>query len=458
MMFAMALAPIGSSRGVFDILPQLQHRQSTLFSQLASGKRLVSAAIDAAGLSIAQGLTAQVNGLGQAEANIQTAINEFATAGSAIQTQQNILQQERQLSLEAANGTLTASDRQAIQSQIDQLNAGLNGTANQTEFNTRPLLNGMAGGSVITGGGLQAEDVTAINGVTSGTANINVTALAASGQVTGATPISGSAFSGGGSVTISGPNGSATFTTQAGETVGEFAQQVNNAGLGLTATVDNAGRLQIATNAGGSNQTVTVSNVSGGDVTNVLGLAAGSGTGTDATATVNGVAQTAQGNTFTVIGAGTLTGLRFTAAAAGATTVTVTPSAGQVFQVGANANQTLGTRFSASDTEQLGVANLDVTTQAGAEQAVQQIDQAIQRTSAQLGRIGAEENRLTGAANNASAAQVNALGSRSRIADTNMAEASTNLANALLVQHFSLFALQQQANVFALQSSLLAGR
>ena len=51
-----------------------------------------------------------------------------------------------------------------------------------------------------------------------------------------------------------------------------------------------------------------------------------------------------------------------------------------------------------------------------------------------------------------------ALASRSRVADTNMAEASTNLRNALLLQSFSLFAMQQQANVFALQSSLLAGR
>src|SRR5205823_1620500 len=107
---------------------------------------------------------------------------------------------------------------------------------------------------------------------------------------------------------------------------------------------------QLTTNTAGSNQTVSVSAASGTDVTNVLNLAAGSGSGTDATATVNGVAQTAQGNNFVVIGAGTSTGLQFTAGATGTTQVTVTPSGPLTFQVGANPGQTTGVRISASNT------------------------------------------------------------------------------------------------------------
>ena len=154
-MLAMAVSPVGSASSIFSILPQLEQRQSILFAQLASGNRLISAAIDAAGVSVAQELAAQVKGLGQAQDNAGMAINELATAGSAVQSQQGMLQQERQLSLQAANDTLTSSDRQAIQAQIDQLNQGINDIGNQTQFNTQPLLNGQAGGLVISGGGAQ---------------------------------------------------------------------------------------------------------------------------------------------------------------------------------------------------------------------------------------------------------------------------------------------------------------
>jgi flagellin len=451
----MAVSSLGSGSSIFSILPQLDQRQSLLFGQLASGNRLVSAAVDAAGLTSVQALTAQVNGLGQGQDNAEMAINELQTAGSAVQSQQGILQQERQLSLQAANDTLTTSDRQAIQSQLDQLNQGLNDISNQTQFNTKPLLNGSAGGLQISGGGDQAQDVTGINGVTSGTATINVTALATSGQVSGATPVNGSTFSGGGSVTITGSTGSATLSTHAGETVGEFVQQVNNSGAGVTASVNNAGHLQLTSNGVGSQQTVTVSAVSGADVSATLGLAAGSGSGTDATATVNGVAQTGQGNHFVTIGAGTATGLQFNAADTGTTQVTATSSGPQTFQIGANAGQSIQDSLDASNTEQLGVSHLDVTTAAGAEQAVGQIDQALQRTSAQLGNIGATENQLTNAANNAGSAQINASAARSVLADTNFAQASTDLVNSMVMQQFSLFAQQQQAGTFALQNTLL---
>src|SRR5712692_1312566 len=138
----MALSSLASSTSTLHILPQLQQRQSTLFSQLASGNRLVSAAVDAAGLGVAQELTAQINGLGQAQDNADTANNLFQTAGSAVSSPENALQQERQLGLQAANGTLTDSDRQAVQAQVDQLQQGINNVANQTDFNTKPLLNG----------------------------------------------------------------------------------------------------------------------------------------------------------------------------------------------------------------------------------------------------------------------------------------------------------------------------
>ncbi|HEX6511851.1 MAG TPA: flagellin, partial [Chloroflexota bacterium] len=239
-----------------------------------------------------------------------------------------------------------------------------------------------------------------------------------------------------------------------GETVGQFVQDVNSSGAGVTASVNSSGQLQLATNSVGSNASVTVSAASGSDVTSVLGLAAGSGSGTDATATVNGVAQTGQGNQFSVTGAGGATGLQFTAAATGTTQVTVTSNGPAVFQVGANAGQTVLSSINATTPQQVGVANLSEMN-GGAESAISQADVAIQNLSSTRSQIGATENQLTNAATNAGTAQGNALSARSLIADTNIAEASSNLANSLLLQQFSLFALSQQANTFALQNSLL---
>lgn len=449
----MAINPVGS--GIFTTLSQLEQQQLTTVAQLSSGNRLVSAAIDAAGLGIAQALTSQINGFDQAQSNADLAQNELQTAGSAISSQQDILQQERQLALEASNGTLTPSDRQDVQAQINQLNQGINDIANQTQFNTQPLLNGQAGGVQISGGGAQAINVTAQSGVTQGTAAITVTSLGTAGQLSGGAPIASGTFQGGGSVTITGPNGSATFATQQGENVGQFVQQVNASGIGATATVNSNGELQLTTNGVGSNQRVTVDQASGTDVTNTLALSTSTAAGTNATAVVNGVTQTAQGNRFTVVGAGSLTGLQFTSTDTGTSTVTVAASNAQQFQVGANQNQTIQSRLDASNTEQLGINNLDVTTQAGAENAIGQLDQAIQTTSGQQAEIGAEENRLTIAGSNAATAQENALAARSVLADTNIAQASSNLVQSLLQQTFSLFSLQQQANAFALQNQLL---
>ncbi|HLY66689.1 MAG TPA: flagellin hook IN motif-containing protein, partial [Chloroflexota bacterium] len=267
----MAISPVGTSP--LDNL--LRQEQDTLIGQLSSGNRLITAAIDPAAIAVAEELTAQANGSADAAQNASIAASELETAGAAVQSQQGILQQENSLALQASNGTLTASDRQAIQAQIDELNQGLNDVANQTQFNTQPLLNGQAGGVTITGGGPQAENVTAIPGVTAGSAHINVTSLGTTGIVTGGSSVAAGTFQGGGSVTVNGPNGSATFSTHSGESAGQLVQQINGAGIGVTAAVNSNGKLQISTNNAGSNQTVTIAQAGGADITQTLGLNTG---------------------------------------------------------------------------------------------------------------------------------------------------------------------------------------
>ncbi len=110
--------------------------------QLSSGLRINSAADDPAGLAVAVSLSTQAAGLMQAAANANNGISLTATAAGAIGQIGDTLQQMRTLAVQAGDGSLSASDRQAIQNQIGQLGQQLDQVAGQTQFNGQNLLDG----------------------------------------------------------------------------------------------------------------------------------------------------------------------------------------------------------------------------------------------------------------------------------------------------------------------------
>ncbi|MCL2766155.1 MAG: hypothetical protein FWD21_00545, partial [Peptococcaceae bacterium] len=112
--------------------------------KLSSGLRINRAADDAAGLAISEKMRAQIRGLNQAVRNAQDGISLIQTAEGALNETHSILQRMRELAVQAANDTLTSSDRGEIQKEVDQLTAELNRIANTTEFNTKKLLDGSA--------------------------------------------------------------------------------------------------------------------------------------------------------------------------------------------------------------------------------------------------------------------------------------------------------------------------
>lgn len=115
---------------------------SKAMEKLSSGLRINRAGDDAAGLAISEKLRSQVRGLNQAIRNAQDGISLIQTAEGALQETHSILQRMRELAVEAANDTMTADDRDAIQKEIDALIAEITRIANDTEFNTKKLLNG----------------------------------------------------------------------------------------------------------------------------------------------------------------------------------------------------------------------------------------------------------------------------------------------------------------------------
>src|SRR5271154_3720382 len=114
-------------------------------TRLSSGLRINSAADDAAGLAIAQQFTTQVNGTNQAINNANDAVSEAQTAGGALNTIVNNLQSIRTLAVESANGSNSASDRAALDQQVQQQIQEITQIASQTSFNGLSVLNGSSG-------------------------------------------------------------------------------------------------------------------------------------------------------------------------------------------------------------------------------------------------------------------------------------------------------------------------
>src|SRR5579884_2788640 len=126
---------------------------SSSVQKLSSGLRINTAADDAAGYTISQKLTAEVNGLGQAQRNAQDGISMIQTADGALNQSQSILQRMNELAVQASNGTLNSSDEQAISSELTQLQQGMDNVATQTQFNGQTLLNSSSSVTLQVGAG-----------------------------------------------------------------------------------------------------------------------------------------------------------------------------------------------------------------------------------------------------------------------------------------------------------------
>jgi flagellin len=117
-------------------------RLSKAMERLSSGYRINRASDDAAGLAISEKLRGQIGGLGQASRNASDAISLVQTAEGALNEVHSMLQRVRELAVQYKNGTLSTEDRQAIQSEVNQLKDEISRIETDTEFNGIKLLNG----------------------------------------------------------------------------------------------------------------------------------------------------------------------------------------------------------------------------------------------------------------------------------------------------------------------------
>jgi len=147
--------------------------------RLSSGLRINSAKDDAAGLAISERFTTQIRGLNQAVRNANDGISLAQTAEGAMAEIGNNLQRVRELAVQSSNATNSASDRQALQAEVEQLVAEIGRVSGQTEFNGSKLLDGSFAGQAFQVGANAGQLITIDSIANAGTASLGASQFAA---------------------------------------------------------------------------------------------------------------------------------------------------------------------------------------------------------------------------------------------------------------------------------------
>lgn len=473
--------------------------------KLSSGLRINKAGDDAAGLAISEKMRGQIRGLDQASRNAQDSISLIQTAEGALNETHSILQRMRELSVQSSNETNTGDDRNEIQKEMDQLIEEIDRIANNTEFNTKKLINGEASGVTVTAGSsnvLQAS----LNGANSyeGTLKINVDTAAvaqvkvASGAtdanagaksfaaVAGTTTLAtffdaggNTAFGGNESLTLQQNGKSVEVSLSGSDTFNQVVEKLNQAfedeGMNITASYNNAadeGIVLTATKAGSAYAITTTENNFDNGAT--LGFAVKTAA-VDAVVTLQDTVSNVDSSNITVTGdtisltskdanlglnniSVQLTQSALTATGDSKATLDV-GQGGLVMQIGANQDQTMAVNINSMNANKIGqnsdvsstFSSIDslktsgVTTTANASKAITLIDKAIKDVSAERSKLGAYTNRLEHTTANLSTSSENLQASESRIRDVDMAkEMMTFSKNNILSQ--AAQAMLAQAN------------
>ena len=472
--------------------------------RISSGLRVTRAGDDAAGLSMATGLQAQARGWRMGQRNALDMISLLQTADGAMGELTTIVQRIRELAVQAANGTLSTTDRQAIQQEIDALKETVQQTVDGTEFNGIKLLTGQLNRpapTVDVSGVLGAVSGSGTTSTESGSYPVVVTQPPTRGAVVGDQPAT---ITAGGPVpmTISGPNGSATVTLNNGDGPAAWVTAINaqSGATGVQALITNStttydngtlvdplgdGYLFLRTLDAGSGATVSVTTTgdAGNDHTG-FGLAPVSATGQDLQGEINGVAATA-GRTsagFTLTAgpaAGGANGLTvtfqnpptgaFQTALQGGTypapgvnlgSVAVTAFPPTVVdlqlpaQVGPSAPHLLMITIAALTVGAVSIGGAGtlgsvlVTTEADASATISVADAALAQLAAARGKVGAEETELEAALGRAYDGELNHTTAASRIVDADLASEVTELVRARILRQAGL-AVLAHANMSA---------
>ena len=135
----------------------------TSFERLSTGKRVNSATDDAAGLAIGKGLESRVSGLNQAIRNVNDGISMVQIAEGALDEVTTILQRMRDLSVQAANGSLSTTEQGYLDAEHAKLAETLGKVIDQSQFNGTDLVNDSAATNIVLQTGADTTDTTTLS-------------------------------------------------------------------------------------------------------------------------------------------------------------------------------------------------------------------------------------------------------------------------------------------------------
>ena len=431
------------------------------FERLSSGLRINSASDDAAGLAISRRMHAQIRSLNTAIRNGNDGVSLIQTAESALSESSNILTRMRELAVQATNDTNTNADRASLQTEIGQLVTELNRIGDQTEFNTRTLLDGSYASKDIHVGFKQGQTIEVT------VSDMRATSLGARATATGAAAVNSAAFSAG-DMSINGTGIGASVSTDdtlsstlaSASAIAKAAAINAQSGLtGVTAEVVAAtvtGTLAVSAGDLAAGDLV-INGVDIGVVSNVASLDAGGVLTAAINSKTSATGVTASLNETTgVIALTTADGRNIHISAqnaadtffnSGVALSSLTLTSNEDFVVGGTAASTkagINATLYTKDTTDT-IAQLNISTKSGANNALAVLDSAIDRVASQRSDLGAIQNRLESTLANLGSVSENLSAANSRIEDADFAMETAQLTRSQIIQQAGV-AMLSQAN------------
>ncbi len=413
----------------------------TSLQQLSTGLRINTAADDAAGYAIVQGMTSQINGLNQASQNANDGVSLAQTASGAMQEVTNDLQSMRDLAVESLNASNSSQDRTDLNAQFTQLMNDINSVAAQTQFNGVSLLDGTFQGATfqvganagqsITIGAISSASASAIGTYYTGTSNPGGATVSLASGSTYAAAASGAAVAGayGGAAGLSGSAELGTAADGASVTLNVKVDGTNYTTNAITLTGDASTDLKSI--AAGINQALSSA---GGIVATV--------NSNDTGITLSGTSSAGDGNIveFSVASATDASGNNISGAKDNAALLT---------GLGVDSSDVIGTYKTGTGTTTSSDASylsgLNVTTVDNSNLTLISIDNALQQLATSSADLGAYQNRFQAAITGLSTDSTNLSSAESSIQDTDYAAATSNLSKAQILQQAGT-AMVAQAN------------
>jgi len=464
-----------------------ERKLGSAMERLSTGIRINSAKDDAAGLAISTRMTSEIRGLNAAVRNANDGISVAQTAEGSLGEITNVLQRLRELAVQSSNSSNNATDRSFLNTESAQLISEVQRIGTQTNFNGIKLLDGtftaqnfQVGantGEVITFNSISNAKATSLGSNTldtkvGGKLNIvQATAVAGTGATLDNT-IAGSAAGAGFTVTnAQGTSAEITYGAKADAAAIAAAINLKTSAMGVVAKATNSATLSNLSATGTYSFTLNTAAVSAtidntSDLTNLVAAINSKTSTTNITASFDSISDKSQikltssdGADIKIVdflnGAGSASTIKVDGVSLSGATGSSTDSILKVGAISLSSSSAITvangeanvftTAAGSANSTMKAVYSVDISTQAGATDALGVLDAALTQVNNSRAGLGGLINRFEATVSNQGTSIMNLSASRSRILDTDYAVETTNLAKAQIIQQAAT-AMLAQAN------------